>query len=331
MNGSRVKYAVVNHLDGQYRNMIAGDIIAGLSAGQRYIPSKYFYDAQGSKLFEDICRLPEYYPTRTEMAILKKITPGLMEGFANRDLVELGAGSNWKIRILLEAAGESGRATLRYIPVDISQTAVIEATKGLAEDYPELETFGVVADFTSQLAYLPNHRARMYCFLGGTIGNMGNEESINFLHEIARNMNLGDTLLIGFDMMKPPGILETAYNDSRGITGQFNRNILNVINNELNANFDQSHFDHIAFFNEDSSRIEMHLQVNRDCSVRIDGIDMQVNFDKGETIHTENSHKFTREMIERMAGQSGLSVQNWYSDSRGWFSLVLMGLKEPLW
>jgi len=327
MNNSGVTYTLVNHLDGRYRNMIATDIIAGLSTQNRYIPSKYFYDAQGSRLFEDICRLPEYYPTRTEMAILKEKAPRFMEGFADHDLVELGAGANWKIRILLDAVPPTDRATLRYLPVDISQTAVEEASRELAEDYPELEVVGVVADFTSQLEALPNRRSKMYCFLGGTIGNMSQEEAQAFLHEVARNMGPDDTLLVGFDMVKELDVLEKAYNDSQDITGQFNKNVLSVINSQLNADFDQSHFDHLAFFNGDLARIEMHLRANRDCSVRIRDIGLKVDFQKGDTIHTENSHKFTKEMIDYMAFRAGLCIQEWFTDSRKWFSLVLMKMR----
>ncbi len=327
MNEASGQYSIVNHLDGQYRNMIAGDIIAGLTTRPRYIPSKYFYDAYGSKLFEEICALPEYYPTRTEMGILKENASRLMEGFADHDLVELGAGANWKIRILLDAVPQTDRSTLRYLPVDISQTAVAEASKELAEDYPELEVVGVVADFTSQLEALPNQRSKMYCFLGGTIGNMSQEEAQAFLHEVARNMSSYDTLLVGFDMVKEIDVLEKAYNDSKDITAQFNKNVLSVVNNELNADFDQSHFDHLSFFNGDLARIEMHLRANRDCSVRIRDIGLKVDFQKGDTIHTENSHKFTSEMIENVSLRAGLRIQEWFADSRKWFSLVLMETK----
>lgn len=325
MNGSSTKCAVVNHLDGRYRDMIIGDITAGLSARQRYIPSKYFYDARGSKLFEDICWLPEYYPTRTEISILKRIAPNLMPGFANRDLVELGAGANWKISILLEAAGIANRATMRYIPVDISETAVAEASRDLLKRYPELEVIGIAADIFAHLEAVPDHRAKMYCFLGGTIGNMGRGEAVEFLTALARNMREDDKLLIGFDMVKAQSALEAAYNDSQGVTRDFNKNLLNVINKELNADFDTANFAHLAFFNRTESRIEMHLEANCDCCVRVKGLEMDFEFSKGETIHTENSHKFTHEAISDMARDSRLSIEEWYSDPNDWFRLVLMG------
>ena len=320
---------MLNYLDGKYQHDIARDARQGLAASQKYIPCKYFYDARGSKLFEDICRLPEYYVTRTELSILKEIAPGIMGTFTHKDLVELGSGANQKIRILLDAAGESNRATIRYIPVDISESAVIEASEDLLERYPGLRILGVVADFTYQLDVVPTERPLMFCFLGSTIGNMSEDESISFLHSVSENMNPADRLLVGFDMVKSRGTMEAAYNDSRGVTAEFNKNVLEVLNNELNANFDPSHFDHLAFFNEANSRIEVHLRANRDVSVRLESIDMEVEFKQGETIHTENSRKFTSKSIEDMANHAGLYLQNWYTDPNGWFSLVVMGL-NPL-
>lgn len=329
--GSRARpVEIINHLNGEYAGNIARDVREGLSASQSFIPCKYFYDAHGSKLFEEICRLPEYYPTRTELSILKRNAPQLMATSAHSDLVELGSGASLKIRTLLDAAGESNRAALRYIPVDISEAAVLEASIDLLDRYPELQVLGMVADFTRQLDVLPKERALMFCFLGSTIGNMSEDEGTAFLRSVADNMRPGDSLLVGFDMVKSRVTLEAAYNDSKGVTAEFNKNVLRVLNNELNADFDPSHFDHLAFFNEVDSRIEMHLRANRDVRVRIDSIDMEAGFARGETIHTENSRKFTTTSVEEMVSQAGLSVQDWYSDSAAWFSLVLMGL-ETAW
>jgi len=322
---------MLDYLHGKYNNDIARDTRQGLAASQKYIPCKYFYDARGSKLFEAICQLPEYYPTRTELSILRDIAPELMGTFAHKDLVELGSGGNLKIRILLDAAGESNRATLRYIPVDVSESSIVEAAQDLLERYPELQVLGVVADFTSQLDVLPTERPLMFCFLGSTIGNMDEDDSIAFLQSIAGNMKPGDRLLVGFDMAKSKETMEAAYNDSRGVTSEFNKNVLQVLNKELNANFDPSHFDHLAFFNEACSRIEMHLKANRDISVKLESIDMVVEFKSGETIHTENSRKFTKRSIEDMASRAGLCIQKWCSDRDGWFSLVVMGLNHSSW
>jgi len=318
----------LNYLDGEYKNDIGKEIREGLSALQKYIPCKYFYDARGLKLFEEICQLPEYYPTRTEISILRVIAPELMETFADKDIVELGSGANLKIRILLDAVDKSIRATLRYIPVDISESAVIETSRDLLERYPELQVLGIVADFTSQLDVIPTERPLMFCFLGSTIGNMGEDETISFLQSISENMKPDDRLLVGFDMVKTRETVEAAYNDSKGVTAEFNKNILNVLNNELNANFDPSHFDHLAFFSEDYDRIEMHLRANRDISVKLKAIDLETEFKKDETIHTENSRKFTGKSIKDLASRAGLSIQNWYSDPAGWFSLVVM-IRDP--
>ncbi|MFC1943881.1 L-histidine N(alpha)-methyltransferase [Chloroflexota bacterium] len=318
----------VNCLDATYSDDIARDIREGLTASQKYIPCKYLYDARGSKLFEEICLLPEYYPTRTEVAILEEIAPELMRPYIPRDLIELGSGADRKIRIMLDAAGEAVRSVMRYIPVDISESAITESSLNLIDIYPEMEIIGVIGDFTCRIEGIPSDRPRLFCFLGGTIGNLDEQESINFLKNISTHMRGDDTLLIGFDMVKPIETVEVAYNDAQGITAEFNRNVLNVINNELGADFDPSHFDHLAFFNIDRSRIEMHLRANRDVWVRLESIGMEVEFEEDETIHTENSRKFTRGSIEHMANQAHLSIQNSYTDPKGWFSLLEMRCRD---
>ena len=322
-------FEIMNFVDEEYNGTIAKDVREGLTASQKYLPCKYLYDASGSKLFEDICCLPEYYPTRTELSILEDIAPELMGGFNHKELVELGSGANVKIRVLLDAAGKTNRATLRYIPVDISESAVIEASLDLIERYPELQVLGIVADFTSQLDLVPTEYPLMFCFLGSTIGNMEKEESISFLQSVSENMKWEDRLLIGFDMVKSRETLESAYNDAQGTTSEFNKNILSVLNNELNADFDSSCFDHLAFYNDEHDRIEMHLRAKCDFSVNIESIGEQIEFHEGETIHTENSRKFTRKSIEDMARQANLNVENWHSDPNGWFSIVEM-ITDPL-
>jgi L-histidine N-alpha-methyltransferase len=307
------RFEILNYLDGKYKNDIAREIREGLTASQKYIPCKYFYDTRGSELFEEICNLPEYYPTRTEISILRDIAPELMQTVSHQDLVELGAGANLKIRLLLNAVSESSRVTLRYIPVDISQSAVVEASNDLLGWYPELQVLGIIADFTSQLDVIPTERSLTLFFLGSTIGNMEQDEAISFLRRISATMKPDDRLLIGFDMVKAREIMEDAYNDLKGITAEFNKNILNVLNNELNADFDLSHFDHVAFFNEDHGRIEMHLRANRDVTVKLKSINLETALKKGETIHTENSRKFTREDgsisgVGSLVGFTGIGV-----------------------
>lgn len=315
---------VLNRLDGRYKAGISYDAQVGFTALQRRIPCKYFYDARGSELFDEICRLPEYYPTRTELSILRSIAPSIMSDFTGGDLVELGSGDTTKIRTLLDTAESHNRDMMRYIPVDISQSAIARACDDLLSLYPELQVLGIVADFTYQLDAIPIERPSIVCFLGGTIGNMEPDESMSFFREIAGTLKPDDRVMVGFDMVKERSILETAYNDSRGVTARFNKNVLRVLNNELEADFDERDYDHLAFFNDAESRIEMHLVANRDVRVNIKSIGLEIEMEKGETIHTENSRKFTRANVEDMANQAGLCIQDWYSDLSEWFSLVSM-------
>jgi len=315
-----------SHLDRTFRSEIIKDVTAGLNASKKYIPSKYFYDERGSQLFEEICGLPEYYPTRTEMSILKLSAPIIMKSFDNGDIVELGSGANWKIRMLLDAAGPSKLSGLRYIPVDVSETALTEAAEELLKIYPGLKVLGIVADFTIHLEDVPDDRRKLIFFLGSTIGNFDEQMRETFLKLVAGTMTEGDSFLVGFDMLKPERTIEAAYNDKRGITSEFNKNILRVINRELHADFKPSHFDHVAFFNRDRERIEMHLRANRNTTVNIDDLNLALNIVKDETIHTENSHKFSRDGVRHLVKKSGLDIRNWYSDDKGWFSLAELSL-----
>lgn len=313
---------VINHLDYTFKGDIKDDIQQGLRAQQKFIPSKYFYDERGSKLFEDICNLPEYYPTCTELSILRKVAPQIMCSTRSIDLIELGSGSHDKIQILMNASSATNRATMRYIPVDISESAVLKAARDLMRIYPELRVMGIVADFTNRMDFVPTERSSLFLFFGSTIGNFRQDEAIAFLSNISDIMKADDSLLIGFDMVKPKRIIEAAYNDSQGITSEFNKNILQVVNEELDADFDPLLFDHLAFYNDDHERIEMHLKAKCDCTVIIRELDMEVAFKKGETIHTENSKKFSRELIESIIGKAGLSVKNWFCDPDEWFSVL---------
>jgi L-histidine N-alpha-methyltransferase len=304
------------------------DAHRGLTARQKSIPSKYFYDARGSELFEEICFLPEYYPTRTEMNILERAAPHIMGSFKWGDIVELGSGANLKIRMLLDAADESDLSHYRYVPVDVSETALIEASEELLGIYPELEVLGIVADFTIHMDVIPSDRPRFILFLGSTIGNFDERTRSKFLRHVARSMKHADKLLIGFDMLKSRNTLEAAYNDSRGVTSAFNKNVLHVLNRELRADFDPSHFDHVAFFNEDKERVEMHLQANRRVEVQISELGLEIELDKDETIHTEICNKFSREGVERLVSEAGFYINKMYFDSKGWFSLAELVLKD---
>lgn len=303
-------------------SQLARDVCTGLTSEQKFIPSKYFYDSRGSKLFDKICELPEYYVTRVEMALLRDKADVIMSDFNYGDLVELGSGANWKIRTLLDALNVEIRALTQYVPVDVSETAIQEATRELQEIYPELSVMGVVADFTRDLHRLPNDGPKLMLFLGSTIGNLSHEESVSFLRTVAERLQSDDRFLLGMDMVKSAEILEAAYNDAQGVTAEFNRNALRVLNRELDADFCPDHFDHLAFFNEDEEQVEMHLRANRPVRVEISHIDLTVTFQEGETIHTEISRKFSRTSARRMIEDAGLRVAHWHTDPKEWFALA---------
>jgi L-histidine N-alpha-methyltransferase len=301
---------------------IAEDVRRGLSARRKTLPSKYFYDARGSRLFEQISGLPEYYQTRIEMSILRDNATILTENFHNGDLVELGSGANWKIRRLLESMGRSRLSQTRYVPVDVSQTALVAASKGLLKLYPELTVMGIVGDFTKHLPQLPCGRMKLILFFGSTIGNLSITESRSFLAEVASTLCPGDRFLLGLDMIKPMEVLNAAYNDSQGVTEQFNKNVLYVINRELGADFNTDDFEHLAFYNPQLERVEMHLRAIRPLLVEIADLELSVSFEAGETVLTEISRKFSRNSAARMVQEAGLSIARWHSDPNEWFSIA---------
>lgn len=315
-------FEMINYINSNFHDEMARDILIGLTAPQKFIPCKYFYDERGSRLFEEICHLPEYYPTRIEMKILRNSAKDMMMPFETGDLIELGSGTNWKIRMLLDTLSESRRRNIRYVPVDVSETALTKASLELQKLYPEISILAIVADFIHHIELLPKDRRRLLLFFGGTIGNLDYDTGAAFLKSVADIMNEEDRFLFGIDMLKPIEILHSAYNDSRGITSEFNRNILNVINRELNANFKPLDFEHVAFFNEDKEQVEMHLRASRKMVVEISNLNLIVQFEEGETINTEICRKFSRQSIEEMLSKAGLYITDWFSDPDGWFSIV---------
>ena len=315
---------------------ISIEIINGLTADQKYIPSKYFYDARGSQLFEEITHLDEYYPTRTEQAILRRVLPDifgmdsrLMREIAESeietngiDIVELGSGDPSKISILFDSIPDNLHGMVRYVPVDISKSAIINASKKLATRVPDISIHGIVADFYAHLDKIPNGRQRIFCFFGSSIGNLSRDVAKRFIIKLNEIMNPGDRLLLGLDMVKDVAVLERAYNDKKGITAAFNRNILDVVNRLIESNFVTGDFGHMAFYNQADSRIEMHLRACRDMTIRSPHLPQGIEISAHETIRTEYSHKFTYEHIEDFANAGGFSVENIFCDSNGWFSLV---------
>ena len=311
-----------NYLTDSFSNKMSKDIFTGLTADQKFIPSKYFYDERGSILYKQICKLPEYYQTCTELSILDKKSAVIMEPFESGDLVELGSGANWKICKLIDAAKEPHGENMRYVPVDVSESALVAASVDLINKYQKLKVQGIIADYTRHMNMIPNDSSKLIIFFGSSIGNFSEEESQFFLRTVANSMRPGDRFLIGLDMIKQKTVLEKAYNDSQGVTSEFNKNVLHVINRELNADFDVSAFDHVAFYNEEKEQVEMHLQANQRTSVAIKDLNLSVPFEAGETIHTEICRKFSKESAIKMFSEAGLSVEQWFTDPKGWFSLV---------
>jgi L-histidine Nalpha-methyltransferase len=316
---------ILNCLLEDDRQEDGGEIIAGLTQPQKRLPSKYFYDAYGSWLFDRICELPEYYLTRTELAILAANARAIMAFFAEAggDLVELGSGSNRKIKLLLDAVPGAARRQLRYVPVDISESALCEASQELLSTYRDLYILGIIADFTRHLEILPPGR-KLIIFLGSTIGNFTYSERLTFLRRVAQAMNPEDSFLLGLDMLKPADVIEAAYNDRQGVTAEFNKNILRNLNRWLKADFALADFEHQALFIKEKQRLEMHLRAIRPTAARLAALDLAVSCRRGETIHTETCQKFSRDQAQLDFQLAGLAATRWFTDPAGWFSLVLL-------
>jgi L-histidine N-alpha-methyltransferase len=308
--------------DGAERRL-ADDVLDGLTQPFKEIPPKHFYDSRGSALFERICELPEYYPTRTEMAILEASAAAIVDAAASVELVELGSGATAKARLLLDAMGDCAR---RYVPVDVSERMVREAALALVDDYEGLEIHGVVGDFQRHLERVPRPIAgepRLVALLGGTIGNFPPGTRRTLLRDVAALLDADDHFLLGTDLVKDPAIIEAAYDDVEGVTAEFNRNVLHVMNRELGADFEPDAFDHVAFFDRRREWVEMRLRAQRPMTVRVTELDLQVEFGAGEELRTEISAKFTRQRIERDYAAAGLELRGWYTDPEELFAVTL--------
>lgn len=303
---------------------IRNDIIAGLSAQNKHISSKYFYDEKGSALFGKITRLPEYYPTLTEKEILRKLNMSFIPDFQDLNIWELGSGDHTKISLIIDRIPARHHNSLIYHPVDISRSAMQLAAKKLLEIYPEIKISGFVADFIYQLDVISHGSNCLFCFLGGTIGNFTLKERTDFLTNMNQIMNDEDFFLLGVDTVKSRQVLDDAYNDKQGVTAAFNLNILNVVNSICKTNFNTNDFRHIAFFNEDKKRIEMYLEARNDISVKSHFTPGEIIIKKGERIHTENSHKFDDETICKMVEWSGFQISKVFSDDKAWFKVILL-------
>jgi L-histidine N-alpha-methyltransferase len=298
------------------------EVAAGLGAPQKELPPKYFYDQRGSELFEEITRLQEYYPTRTERALLEAWMPSLVRRLGTRALVELGAGSAEKSRIILDAMRDAGTAEL-FVPIDVSATFLSQTAARLRREYPRLAVEPAIADIAEELN-LPRRlpRPALYAFLGSTIGNFYPPAAIRLLGRVRGAMEPGDRFLMGVDLRKDVARVEAAYNDARGVTAEFNRNMLLVLNHELGSDFDPSAFDHLAFYEPVAHRIEMHLVSRRAQVVTVPGLGA-IGFDAGESLRTEISCKHDRESVAQLFEAAGLELEEWRTDSAALFALVV--------
>ncbi|HVG50573.1 MAG TPA: L-histidine N(alpha)-methyltransferase [Xanthobacteraceae bacterium] len=316
----QIRKARLAPLDAATRQF-AADAIAGLTAPRKQLSPKYFYDAAGSQLFEEICLLPEYYPTRTELGILRANTKrfaALMPKDAA--LIEFGAGSATKAKLLLSAAPH----VTAYVPVDISAEFLVDEAKKLGRDIPRISVHPVAADFTQPFTVPKAVRGhpRVGFFPGSTIGNFERPQAIEFLRQAASVLGPDAVFIVGADRVKDEGVLHAAYNDAAGVTAAFNLNLLVRMNHELGADFDLAAFAHTAPYNRELSRIEMHLESTREQTVNLLG--HTIRFRKGETIHTECSHKFTVENFTGMAAEANWSVADILSDPRDYFSVYVL-------
>jgi L-histidine N-alpha-methyltransferase len=312
-----------DRLEGAAGEDTATQVRDGLSkAPLKELPSKLFYDAHGSELFERITQLPEYYPTRCERSILNRRAPEIVAAAQAEELIELGSGSASKTRALLFAMAGAD-ALRRYVPVDVSAVPVQRCAEELSVVYPGLEVHGLIGDFHHDLVHLPDGERRLFAFLGGTIGNFFPEERVEFLAELCELMGPDDRLLLGTDLVKDVAVLEAAYDDSAGVTAEFNRNALRVVNHELGADFPVERFEHRAFFDERESWIEMRLRSLDDVVVSVPGAGIEVAFDSGDEIRTEISAKFTPARVERELAEAGLRLADFWTDDGGLFGLSL--------
>lgn len=300
------------------------DVAEGLTARPKQLPPKWFYDERGSGLFEDITRLPEYYPTRAERSILETHADEIAEASGAVALIELGSGAGVKTRLLLDAMRRQGELT-RFVPVDVSGEFLAASARPVADDYPGLDVHAVVGDFEHHLGLLPVSESgrQLLAVLGSTIGNQEPGPRDSFLRDIHDVLHRGDSLLLGADLVKDPARLVAAYDDSQGVTAAFNRNVLSVINQQLGGDFDPTAYEHLAVWNAECEWIEMRLRARSAQRVRVADLDLEVNFAEGEEMRTEISAKFRREGLAAELDAAGFDLTHWWTDAQGDFALTL--------
>lgn len=303
---------------------IEQDVRDGLLSRPRSLPPKYFYDERGSQLFDRICDTPEYYPTRTENALLLRFSSDIIQQVMPDQILELGSGTSRKTRHLFDAC-DAHDCQGDYAPFDVCEEMLRSTGKSLIKDYEWMNVTAMVGDYHGGLSNLPLPQGRrLFLFLGGTIGNFSHQQAQEFLAEVRDCMQPDDWLLLGADRVKSSALLHAAYNDSSGVTAEFNRNVLRVLNQSLDADFEPEAFSHQAEFNEQESRIEMYLVAKGDQQVRVDALDEEMTIRDGERILTEISRKFTRNSLEQMLIDAGFQVQEHFEPDNGYFSLLLV-------
>ena len=319
----RAAIQIDSHLDGGEERTLAEDVLDGLTRPFKELPPKHFYDARGAELFDQICELPTYYQTRTERAILTAAAADVAALTGAVELVELGSGTAAKTRVLLDALHETGNL-VRYVPIDVTESMVRDCAEELTVEYPGLQVHGVIGDFERHLDRVPPAGGpRLVVFLGGTIGNFPPGSRRRFLRQIGGLLGPEDYLLMGTDLVKDPRVLEAAYDDPEGVTAEFNRNVLHVLNRELDADFEPADFEHVALFDDRHEWIEMRLRSRRDHTVTVQALDLPVHFDAGEELRTEISAKFTPQRLEGDLDAAGLRLVRWFTDPDDLFALTL--------
>ncbi|MEU6665744.1 L-histidine N(alpha)-methyltransferase [Streptomyces sp. NPDC046727] len=298
---------------------LRADVLTGLTVTPKRLPPKWFYDARGSELFEQITELPEYYPTRAEREILAARSGEIAAASGARTLVELGSGSSEKTRYLIEAL----TSLAAYVPVDVSESALTQAGEALIAERPGLEVHALIADFTAPLALPETPGPRLVAFLGGTIGNLLPAERAEFLASVRSLLAPGDGLLLGTDLVKDERVLVRAYDDAAGVTAAFNKNVLAVVDRELGADFDPDTFDHVALWDAEREWIEMRLRSRTAQTVKVPALDLAVDFAAGEELRTEVSAKFRKEGVTAELAVAGLELTHWWTDGQGRFALSL--------
>ena len=313
-----------SYLEKTDERALADDVLDGLTRPFKELPPKHFYDTRGSELFEQICELPEYYPTRTELQILTERADEIIGHTRAAELVELGSGAAEKARVLLDAMERAGTLQ-RYVPLDVSEQTLADSAQSLFDEYEGLDVHGVVGDFERHLDRVPDgdNGPRLIALLGGTIGNFPPGTRRKLLRKIRALLGPDDRFLLGTDLVKDPSMIEAAYDDADGVTAEFNLNVLHVINRELQANFPIDQFEHVAFFDRDREWVEMRLRAREACTVEIADVGLTVEFSAGEELRTEISAKFTRERLVADFAAAGLVLDRWYTDGDELFALSL--------